>query len=638
MCAIAGFVDFSGHARDTAARRVKAMTDALAYRGPDDEGCFVDNLAALGHRRLSIVDLAGGHQPMAGADGAVQIVFNGEIYNFQALRRELAGRGHSFRTRSDTEVILAAYLAWGDACLERLNGMFAFAIWDTRSQTLLLARDRVGEKPLYWTRNGSRIAFASELKALRAGGACPGEIDPEALDCYLTLGYVPSARSIYLGVHKLLAGHVLMCTANDMRQRRYWNLSYAEPRSIDLEAATEELAHRLDEAVKARMVSDVPLGAFLSGGLDSSLVVEAMARLSGGRVITNSIGFDEPGFSELDLARATAGRLGTEHHEAVVLPRAAEVLPQIARHFDEPLADSSAIPTWYLCRMARQRATVVLSGDGGDESFGGYTFRYLPHAHEARLRAQIPATVRTAVFGPLASIWPASVRLPRLLRLKTILGNLAQGNAEAFYRDLASLDDATRRAVYAPAFMERLMGFDAREVVRPLYDGSDAPDAVGRAQQTDIQLYMSDDVLAKVDRMSMAHALEVRCPLLDPGLIEFAARLPASVKMSGARGKLPLRRLAQRRLPAGVVRAPKRGFSIPAARWLRTELKAMTEALLFDRPVGALECLDPVALRRTWVEHLSGCNDHGAFIWAVLMLALWDRQRDLPTREIDRAE
>jgi asparagine synthase (glutamine-hydrolysing) len=637
MCGIAGFVDFDGHARNAAARRVRAMTDSIAHRGPDADGFHVDDRAALGHRRLSIIDVAGGLQPMGTPDGQVQLVFNGEIYNFQPLRRDLEALGHVFRTRSDTEVILHAYLQWDDACLERLNGMFAFAIWDLRSRRLMLARDRVGEKPLYWTRRGSRVTFASELKALRAAGGCPDEIDPEALDCYFTLGYIPSPRSIYRDVHKLRAGHCLSIGSDGVRERRYWQLSFAQPRAIGLDEATDELAELLDQAVRCRLVSEVPLGAFLSGGLDSSLVVEAMSRLSDRAVITNSVGFEAREFSELEVARATAGRLGTAHHEELVRPQAAEILPAIAWHFDEPLADSSAVPTWYVCRMARERVTVALSGDGGDEAFGGYTFRYLPHAHESRLRAAVPAAVRSAVFGPAAAMWPGSARLPRPLRLKTILGNLAHGDAEAFYRDLAWLRDETRRQVYRGDFLASLQGFSAREAVHPLYASSDAPDALGRAQQTDIQLYMTDDVLAKVDRMSMAHSLEVRCPLLDPAILEFAARLPAGVKMAGGRGKLPLRRLAERRLPPEVVNMPKRGFSIPAAQWLRTELKAMTEGLLFDGGARVLDCLDRSALRRTWQEHLRGERDHSVFVWGVMMLALWEAQRDPPGMELPRA-
>jgi len=627
VCGIAGFVDFAGHPPALAARRVRAMTEAIRHRGPDADGHHVDAHVAFGHRRLAIIDVAGGQQPMSAAGGAIRIVFNGEIYDFRRVRGTLEGRGHRFASRSDTEVILRAYLEWGEACVEHLDGMFAFALWDARNRRLMLARDRSGEKPLYWTRQGARIAFASELGALRAGGLCPDAIDPEALDCYFTLGYVPTPRTIHAGVHKLRAAHVLSVGERGQHERCYWRLSFAEPRAVTLEAATEEFGGLLDRAVRSRMVSDVPIGAFLSGGLDSSLVVESMTRAGLGPVVTNAIGFEEREFSELDLARTVATRLGTVHHEETLVPRAMEVLPDVARHLDEPLADASALPTWFACRLARRNATVVLSGDGGDEAFAGYTFRYLPHALESRIRSVLPVALRAALFGPLAALWPASARLPRPLRLRTLLGNLAQGDAEAFHRDLAWLRDETRAQVYSDDFAARLRGFDPREAVVPLYASSDAPDALGRAQHTDLRLYLSDDVLTKVDRMSMAHALEVRCPLLDPAILAFAASLPASVRMAGRMGKLPLRRLAAQRLPPEVVGAPKRGFSPPTSGWLRGALRPLAESLLFDpgSPVG--DWLEREALSRIWREHVRGDRDHGVFVWAVLMFALWDRER-----------
>lgn len=626
MCGIAGFVDFGGHDPAEAAARVERMTDAIVHRGPDAGGRYVDGHAALGHRRLSIIDLAAGVQPMGAVGGEVQLVFNGEIYNFLELRRELEGIGHTFATNSDTEVILQAYLAWGDGCVERLAGMFAFALWDRRNRSLLLARDRVGKKPLYVWRDGQRIAFASELKALRAGGMCPDALDPEALDCYFTFGYIPSPRTVYRGVRKLLAGRCMAVSADSVHERTYWRLAGIEesgPSAASLDEAADRFASLLDDAVRARLVAEVPLGAFLSGGLDSSLVVSSMARLVGQPVVTHCIGFEEREFSELEVARATARHLGTRHHEHLVTPDAAAVLPRIAWHFDEPLADASAVPTWYVCQAARQSVTVALSGDGGDESFGGYTFRYLPHALEARIRAALPAPLRAVIFGPLAALWPASARLPRPLRLKTILGNLSVSDVEAYYRDLAWLREDTRAQIYSADFMRSLHGFTPRETVFEYYLQSGAGDAVGRAQYADIHSYMTDDVLAKVDRMSMAHALEVRCPLMDHRIIEFAARLPTSLKMDGRRGKLPLRRVAERRLPTELLSMPKRGFSIPAAQWLRGSLRPMAEDLLFGAGRAVLDVLDRQQLRRLWADHLSGARDHHVFLWAVMMLALW---------------
>jgi asparagine synthase (glutamine-hydrolysing) len=626
MCGIAGFVDFSGHRPDEARARIKRMTDAIVHRGPDGDGFFVDGTVALGHRRLAIIDLAGGQQPMSALGGQVQIAFNGEIYNFPELRLALEAKGHQFKTHSDTEVILRGYVEWGEQCLERLNGMFAFAIWDARSRSLLLARDRVGKKPLYYRREGSTIAFASELKALRAGGLCADSLDPEALDCYFSLGYIPAPRSIYVGVRKLRAAHCSVISATAERERQYWTLRFGEPKHRPLDDAIDEFESLLDEAVRCRLMSEVPLGAFLSGGLDSSLVVSSMARRVGRPVITNSIGFEEREFSELDAARAVARHLGTDHHEFTVVPQVTEVLEKIAWHCDEPLADSSAVPTWYVCEMTRRNVTVALSGDGGDEAFGGYTFRYLPHLFESKIRAALPPAFRHAAFGTFGRIWPGTSRLPKPLRLKSILENLSVSDAEAFYRDLAWLRSDTRSEIYTADFKDNLRGFEPFEVVQPFYSHNDAPDALGRSQFTDIHVYMTDDVLVKVDRMSMAHSLEVRSPLLDHRILEFAAALPTRLKISGNRGKLLLRGLAARRLPAVIQSLPKRGFAIPAARWLRQDLRSLAESQLFGSSTCISLLLDRTAVRQLWSEHLNGSRDHSVFIWGLIMLGLWEER------------
>lgn len=625
MCGITGFVSFDGHARDQAAARVKRMADAIVHRGPDGGGYFVDDYAALGHRRLAIIDLASGQQPMSALEGRVQIVFNGEIYNYLEVRAELEQLGHRFQTHSDTEVLLQGYVQWGERCVEKMNGMFAFAIWDARERRLFLARDRVGKKPLYYARVGPVVAFASELKALRVGGLCPTDVDPESLDCYFSFGYIPAPRTIYRGVRKLRAGHTLSITAQGEGGGQYWDLSFADPVSRTLDQATEELESLLDQAVKCRLMSEVPLGAFLSGGIDSSLVVSAMARLMDRPVITHSIGFNEREHSELPVAARIAEYLETDHHEFTVTPDAAGVLERIAWHFDEPVADSSALPTWYVCEMTRRSVTVALSGDGGDEGFGGYTFRYLPHLMEARLRGKLPAALRTPLFGALGAAWPASAALPKPLRLKTIFENLAVGDAEAFYRDLVWLRPDNRQSLYTPAFLETLRGFTPLETVAPYYVHSGAPDALGRAQFTDIHFYMTDDVLVKVDRMSMAHSLEVRAPLLDYRILEFAARLPSALKMNGREGKLPLRQLAAKRLPEEIRTLPKRGFSIPAAEWLRGPLRPLVEQSLSEQHGLPSETLRPQALRKMWSEHLSGARDHSVFLWGLMMLGMWQR-------------
>lgn len=630
MCGIAGFVSFGGHQTEEARGRLMRMTDAIAYRGPDEEGAWVDDSVALGHRRLSIIDLGTGQQPMAALDGSVQIVFNGEIYNYQDLRRELQQIGHQFRTQSDTEVILQAYVAWGAECVQRLSGMFAFAIWDARVRRLMLARDRVGKKPLYYFRQGDTIAFASELKALRCADLCPQELDPQALDCYFTLGYIPSPLTIYSGVRKLQAARTLMVDALGMQQHCYWSLDFSRPEALSMGEAVDQFEALLDDAVRCRLVSEVPLGAFLSGGLDSSLVVSSMVRVLDRPVITNSIGFDDAESNELPVARRIAAHLGTDHHEYVVTPNAADVLERIAWHFCEPLADSSALPTWHVCEKTRQSVTVALSGDGGDEAFGGYTFRYIPHVWESRLRQRVPPAIRAALFGPLGAIWPRSANLPRPLRLKSIFENLAVGDAEAYYRDLIWLRPDDRSGLYSVDFTRSLCGFSPMELVRPLYAVPGAPDSLARSQHADINFFMTDDVLMKVDRMSMAHSLEVRCPLLDHRVLEFAARLPARLKLEGGHGKLPMRRLAERRLPAQVNRLPKRGFSVPAARWLREDLASFAGDLILCRSGLISELLDPEYVKKLWIEHQRGQQDHHVVLWGLMMFAMWERRHLRP--------
>ena len=625
MCGIAGFINFAAHNKDEASARVRRMAAVLVHRGPDEEGYYVDDFAALGHRRLSIIDLSTGQQPMGVLDGQVQIVFNGEIYNFPELRADLESRGCQFHTHCDTEVILWAYVQWGERCVEKLHGMFAFAIWDARTRTLLLARDRVGKKPLYYYQDGENLAFASELKALRAGDLCPVAVDPESVDCYLSFGYVPAPRTIYKAAKKLPAGHYLVKSATGLDQTRYWTLSFADRRDIRMGEAMDELASLLDDAVRCRLMSEVPLGVFLSGGLDSTLVTSSMAGLINSPVVTNSIGFEDREFDELPLTRQVADFLKTEHNEFIVKPHISEVLDKIAWHFDEPFADSSAVATWYVCQMAKQRVTVALSGDGGDESFAGYSFRYIPHVLESRIRKLIPLAARRALFGALGYVWPRTRRLPKPLRLKTIFENLGGGDVEAFYQDLVWLRSDIRTQLYSDDLLHSLRGFTPLETIHPLYTGNDAEDALGRSQFTDIHFYMTDDVLVKVDRMSMAHSLEVRSPLLDHRILEFAARLPPALKQDSRRGKLLLRELVSRRLPLNLHSQPKRGFSVPAATWLRGELKDLAADVIFGQSGNLLQLLRERTLQRLWDEHQSKAMDHSVLLWGIMMFGLWEK-------------
>jgi len=624
MCAITGLIRFSSHNPDEALLKVRKMAVAMAHRGPDEEGFYVDGFAALGHKRLSIIDLSSGQQPMASADGNFQIVFNGEVYNFNEIKTQLEKCGHRFRTTSDTEVILNAYRQWGEDCVQKFNGMFAFAIWDQQRKTLFAARDRVGKKPFYYTWDGNTFGFASELKALLAVGLSRKTIHPKALDCYFTLGYIPVPYSIYDDVSKLPPAHTLTLTCAGLTLKKYWSLGYGSPRALTLEQAAEELDDLLHDAVKLRLISEVPLGAFLSGGIDSSLVVSHMARIMDKPVLTNTIGFDASGFNEMPAARTIAGFLKTDHREFVVSPDAFQTIEKIAGFFDEPFADSSALPTWHVCRMARQNVTVALSGDGGDEGFGGYTFRYVPHRMESALRALIPTALRTSLFPIMGDLYPASARLPQYLRLKTILENLSRSDAEAFYADLIWLRSDTRQKLYSSDFIDTLKGFTPAEMVLPLYLNSDARDPVSRSQHTDIQCYMTDDVLVKVDRMSMAHSLEVRNPLLDYRVLEFAARLPVHLKLKNGMGKVLLRHLISKKLPPEIQSLPKQGFSIPAGDWLRNELYDLAQETM-DNSTLIKSHIHPAGLKQIWQQHQARKIDHSVLLWAMMMLGLWEK-------------
>jgi len=630
MCGIAGFFRIAGHDSRNAGGIITRMTESLRHRGPDEKGFFVDEYVALGHRRLSIIDLSQGQQPMAADDGRLQIVFNGEIYNFAAIRNELEKKGALFHSCSDTEVILQAYRVWGKECLEKFNGMFAFALWDRETRTLFAARDRVGKKPFYYYWDGQLFVFASEIKALLQTGFVPSTIDYRALDCYFSFGYIPAPMTIFSSVSKLPPAHSITVSAKDFVKERYWNLDFHDSSSKSDAEILDEFQSILDDAVAIRLVSEVPLGAFLSGGLDSTLVVSSMAATLDHPVLTNSIGFRGDSHDELPIARLVAEYLHTDHREFIVQPNVAAVLEDIAWYFDEPFADSSAVPTWYVCKMARESVTVALSGDGGDENFGGYTFRYIPHLAESRIRAALPLGMRRHLFGPLGRLYPASSMMPRALRLKTIFENLALSDAQAFYRDLIWLRPDIRNKVYRKDFLDVLKGYTPFEEVRSLYESSHAFDPLSRALYTDINLYMTDNCLVKVDRMSMAHSLEVRSPLLDYRLMEFAASLPVRFKIRGRRGKVIFRHLAAQRLPPEILALPKKGFAVPAAKWLREDLRPMVEDVIMGDNTFVSTVLDVDELRVLWKEHQGGHRDHNVFFWGTMMLELWSRHYQRP--------
>ncbi|MDX2165623.1 MAG: asparagine synthase (glutamine-hydrolyzing) [Deltaproteobacteria bacterium] len=620
MCGFAGILDLGGGPSDERARVVRAMTDTLVHRGPDDAGYFADAHVALGHRRLSIIDVATGQQPLANEDGTVWVVLNGEIYNYRDLRARLVAKGHTFTTRSDTETIVHAYEEWGAECVAQLRGMFAFALWDQRRRQLVLARDRVGKKPLYYASLGERLVFASELKALLRVPGLPRALDLEAVSDFVTLLYVPREKTIFRRVRKLLPGHTLVAGAAGVQLRRYWDVHFA-PEPIGGAQAAARVAELLDEAVAIRLESDVPLGAFLSGGLDSSAVVGLMARHLAAPVATASIGFTDAAFDERAHAQLAARHFRTDHRDAVVTPSAAQTIAALSWFYDEPFGDSSAVPTYHVAQLARQRVTVALSGDGSDETFAGYR-RYYFDGRENRVRDVVPAALRRPLFGLLGALYPKADYLPRLFRGKAFLGNLARTPWEAYLHSVSGVSEDDKQRLLAADTRRALGGYRTAELFRALYDAADGADALSRIQYIDFKTYLPDDILTKVDRASMANSLEVRCPFLDHHLIEYAARLPPTLKLRGRQSKLVLRQAVAGLVPDAILARPKMGFAMPVGQWLRTDLRELLHAhVLDDRAAHGL--FDVETIRAFWREHDAGWRDRTAALWGLLVFNLW---------------
>ncbi|MEA2690852.1 MAG: hypothetical protein QOJ16_239 [Acidobacteriota bacterium] len=628
MCGIAGLFEYGADSQ-AGGEALARMVAVLRHRGPDDQGVHLAGAMGLAHARLSIIDVCGGHQPLFSEDRQVAVVCNGEIYNHHELRNELVGRGHRFATRSDTEVIAHLYEELGTGCIARLSGMFAVAVADLRNRRLLLARDRVGKKPLYYTDDGRRLGFGSELKSLLAGGLAEAAVDPEALDLYLKLGYVPAPWSIVPGVKKLPAGHLAVCDSRGLSIERYWDVDFAPPmgRADDPrqdERRVDELEALLGDAVRTRLESDVPLGAFLSGGIDSGVVVSFMSEAMSQPVRTHTVGFADRATDEREDAAAVARALGTDHFASEVRPDLAGLLPKIAWHFDEPFADPSAVPTWYVSRETRQRVTVALSGDGGDELFAGYPGRYGVHLLEERARRFLPAALRRAALPPLARRWPRSPSLPRPLRLASILGNLAVDADRAYWNDRSLIPAHLADRLFGGGLAERRRRFDPFVALEPHL--ARAPkDPLSRVLYLDFKTWLADDGLVKVDRMSMAHGLEVRCPLLDHRVVELAARTPSRLKLGRGGTKILLRRLAARRLPAEILSRPKRGFAPPIERWLREDLKDLSHDLLLASDSLAAGLFERREVARLLADHGTKRIDAGWAIWTLLMLEQWGR-------------
>ena len=630
MCGISGFLlpqATSSH-RDLEAR-LWAMIAMLRHRGPDDEGVWTDRRAGLAHARLSIIDLSSaGHQPMASADETAWITYNGEIYNFAEIRRELEAAGYGFRSRSDTEVIVNGWQAWGEKVISRLRGMFALAIWDRRSHRLILARDRIGKKLLYYTSCGDSLLFASEIKALLTWPGLPRTPDLSAIDRYLTLGYVPSPQTAFAGISKLPPAHYLVVDARpegglgEPELVRYWRLP--EPRSARRHQTAAELRHelieRLEEAVRLRLVSDVPLGAFLSGGVDSSAVVAMMARAGGGRIKTFSIGFSAREYDETRYARIVAQRYGTDHEELVVEPDAVSVLPRLAWHFGEPFADPSAIPTYYVSEIARRKVTVALNGDGGDECFLGYK-RYKAMHLLSRLD-RMPRWSRVGIERLLARAPAAAQRRFKVPRIRGVLQAPEEFPARRYASTLVSFTDRDKQQGYGEAMREQLKG-SALDLIEPYF--AEADDLVAGANWADIHTYLPDDLMVKVDVASMAHGLETRSPLLDHVLMEWAAGIPHEIKMARGITKSLFKSAMEPYLPAKLLYRPKMGFSCPVDHWFRGELKELAYDTLLSESARERGVFRADYVRLLLDEHCSATHDHHTRLWALLMLELWFR-------------
>lgn len=628
MCGICGWYHYtSGQPVD--AELLAAARERLAHRGPDDAGLFVAGPLGLAHRRLSIIDLESGHQPMSTADGRLTIVYNGEIYNHRELRGEMEARGHVYRTRSDTETLLYLYLERGLEMFAPLDGMWAFALWDARERTLLLARDRLGEKPLYYSLAAGTLAFASELKALLALPWIGREIDVRALAEYCATLYVGAPLSILKEARQLEPGGYLLLRAGEARLGRYWSaFDHLEENRDDRETQEARIRELLSTSVRNRLESDVPVGAFLSGGLDSTLVVSLMRELVGGPISTFSIGFRGPGlFDELPAAEETARRLGTHHHTFTVGPEELlSALPEMIAQLDEPFADSSALPVFYVSKLARQHVKVVLSGDGGDEVFAGYN-KYLGEHYYRRLEA-IPAPIRSGLLVPLLSLLPESRSSPLLEKFRQVKKLLRAHGRDALGRYLAWLEqfDAAMRAELFTARVQGELGdFDPTGPLAEAWRAGARRDPLTGALTADLVRGLPGDMLTKVDRMAMRHGLEVRVPFLAPRLVEYALGLPADRKLSGTTTKAILRSAFREHLPEAVLRRPKHGFDIPMGHWLKHQLRPWAEEVFSRGRVAARGWFNPDFVERIWQEHLADRREHNLTLWILLVFELWQQ-------------
>jgi asparagine synthase (glutamine-hydrolysing) len=620
MCGITGIFDLREQ-RAIDKDVLQRINDMQSHRGPDEAGLHLEPGVGLGHRRLSIIDIASGQQPLANEDDSVWVVFNGEIYNFVDLIPELTQLGHTFKTRSDTETIVHAWEQWGPDCVQHFRGMFAFVLWDRRQQVLFMARDRLGIKPLHYsvTDNGF-LVVGSELKTITAWPGFRREIDDEAVEDYFGYGYVPEPRTIYKTALKLPPGQrLLVRRGKPMPQpEQYWDVPFAALPAMSIEDAQSEFIERFREAVRIRMVAEVPLGAFLSGGVDSSAVVAMMAGLADQPVKTCAIAFSDPRYNEAEYARQVAERYHTDHHVHTVESDDISLIDELARLYDEPYADSSAMPTYRVCEQARKDVTVALSGDGGDENFIGYR-RYRWHGIEENMRRLIPEGIRMPLFSTLGHLYPKADWAPRVFRAKSTFEALGRDTVAGYFHGVSVCSNAMRSRIFSDAFKKRLNGYNAVEVLRRHDRNNPSCDIYGQVQYLDMKTYLVGDILTKVDRASMAHALEVRVPFLDHKLLEWISGLPSSMKIQGAEGKYMLKKALEPYLPHEIMYRRKMGFSIPLAEWFRGPLRSKLHDALTSQRMADSGLFDMANLARMGDEHAAGISDHSSALWSLLM-------------------
>ena len=623
MCGICGKLNFIDN-QPVEPSLLDKMCNALSHRGPDDAGFFIDDSIGFGMRRLSIIDLATGHQPIHNEDRSIWIILNGEIYNFWDLRPRLEAKGHRFYTKSDTETLVHLYEDYGDGCVKHLRGMFGLALWDNKKRRLLLARDRVGQKPLFYTIANGSLIFASEIKSILQDPSVKREVNLESLHHFLAFGYVPAPLTMFRGINKLPPAHILISEKGSVRIERYWDLSFKEKIQLAPDELAEKVYELVKEAVKIRLVSDVPLGAFLSGGMDSSTVVGLMSELSTRPVKTFSIGFEESSFNEMKYARTVADYFGTDHHEFTVKPRAIEILPELIWHFDEPFADSSAIPTYYVSKITREHVTVALNGDGGDETFAGYERYYADRLAEYYIKC--PASFRERVIDRFLGRFPETTEKKSLIkRLKKFTQAASLPAEQRYARWMSTFTSETKKELYSGELKNRLSEVDSASYLEEVFSRADANNFLDQLLFVDTNTYLPEDLLVKVDRMSMAHSLEARSPFLDHKLMEFAATIPYDLKLKGSRTKYILKKAMSKLVPIEILKRPKEGFGVPVSQWFKRELKELAYQVLLEPRTQARGYFDYDYVRKILDGHQSGKVDHGARIWTLVNLELWHR-------------